>query len=191
MVIFRYSLIIFLILSVIGCSDNQKISQDSQTDSLKITNTDKTKSKDSLVQISVDVNSIVPLEPSEEDLAKLKESGTAPFVINLRKAFNDLLKGKKKSDYINFDFVIVEKNELKYFKSKFFILSIEQYQPGTEKLDILFKDLPDRVYTCVMTLESGVYQLKYFNINTNFTDAEIKGTLKLYENIFSHKDCAF
>jgi hypothetical protein len=191
MEIFRYSLIIFLIFSVISCSDSQKNSPDSDTDSLSIQKTVPIKQKDSLVQISVDINSIVPLEPSEEDLSKLRESGTAPFVINLRKAFNDLLKGKKKSDYINFDFVIVEKNEMKYLKSKFFILSIEQYQPGTEKLDILFKDIPDRVYTCVMSQESGIYQLKYFNINTNFTDGEIKGTLKLYENIFSHDDCAF
>lgn len=200
MAIFRYNLILCLLIFAISCSENQNHEQDiafqsdsSNTKSNKITADDK----DTLVKIEIPVDDLVPAEFSEEDLASIRSSGKAPFVINLRKALNDYAKGKTVSPYFEKSAIIAVGDNLAtfnkdYYKSKFFILQINtDYPVGGVFMDILFRDKPDKIFTVWMFETENMFKLRMFEQNLDFSISDIKGTLKMFENVFNKEGVAF
>ncbi|MBX3043067.1 MAG: hypothetical protein KIT33_02355 [Candidatus Kapabacteria bacterium] len=149
------------------------------------------------IQVQVPVEDIEPVEISDDDLKLLKETGKAPFVANFRNALNDFFNGKRESDYFERSAVDALGDNLStfnpnYYKSKFFILSVnEDYPVGGIFMDVLFKDMPDKVFTIWMFETDNTYKLRMFEQNISYNDAEIKATLRLFGNVFKHKDIAF
>lgn len=189
MAIYLYKLIFIIFLFIIGCSDQNY--QNSHNNISNKNQSNKVGSNDSLINLSIDINSIIPFEPTEEDIDKISESSKAPFVINLKKAFSDILKNKKKSKYILDSLTSINEFKNDYLKSKFFILSIEDIDFSNVKLEILFKDKTDKVFTCILNQIEGEYILNYFSENKNYSPNDIKAVLKLYENIFKNDKCSF
>lgn len=174
---------------MIGCSDDNY--QNSHNNISNKNQSNKISSNDTLINLSIDINSIIPLEPTEEDIDKISESADALFVVNLRKAFNDIIKNKKKSQYFVDSLISLNNYKNDYLKSKFFILSIEDIDFTNVKLEILFKDRTDKVFTCILNQIEGEYILNYFSENNNYSPNDIKAVLKLYENIFKNDKCSF
>ncbi len=189
MVIYLYKLIIIIFLFIIGCSDDNY--QNGHNNIINKNQSNKVCSNDSLINLSIDINSIIPYGATKEDIDKISESSKAPFVINLKNAFNDILKNKKKSKYILDSLTSINEYKNDYLKSKFFILSIEDIDFTNVKLEILFKDRANKVFTCILNQIEGEYILNDFSVNNNYSTNDIKAVLKLYENIFKNDKCSF
>lgn len=201
MAIFRYNFCIFILLTIIiSCSPENSGEQLIQADSVENKNDNIVISDDSIekfVKIDIPVDDIIPAEFSDEDVKRVKQSGQAPFVINLRKGFNDFFNRKSNSKFIEKSAMTaigdnMNTYDIQYFKSKFHILTInDDYKGGGVFLDILFKDKPDKVFTVWMFETDNVYKIRMFQQNLDYSASEIKATLKLFENIFKMKGTAF
>lgn len=202
MEIFRFKLIIILLsILIISCSDDSKPEQEMTVPADTLSeNTQKAgqiKDTNSYIKIDIPVDDIIPAVFTQEDLDLIIETGNAPFVINLRKALNDFYKGNESSPYFEKSAVTAVGDNLNsfnksYYKSKFYILVVNQdYPVGGVFMDILFRDKPDKVFTVWMFETENEYKLRMFEQNLDYSDSDIKGTLKLFENVFKLDNTAF
>ena len=99
-----------------------------------------------------------------------------PYVIFLRKTFDDFLN----ENYIVGDNIsIIGLHGLKlydkeYFRSKFFVLTIENAEGGGVNLEIGFVDKPDRVFFAWIYDKGNAFSLKVFvdaNLNIEYIKA--------------------
>lgn len=200
MAIFRYSLLIYTVLIAMSCSDGKNQEQDLAvlSDSLaNNSNQSDIAATSNLLQIDIPVDDIVPAEFTKDDIASLASTGKAPFVINFRQALNDYYKGKAESPYFERSALIAVGDNLttfdkSYYKSKFFILKVNtDYPVGGVFMDILFRNKPDKVFTVWMFETEGIFKLRMFEQNLDYSASEIKGTLKMFENVFKREELAF
>lgn len=199
MAIFRFKIFFLLIILMTSCSDDKVPEQVKSPDIpelLKRENTQNAK-PDSLLQIEVPLDELEEFEFSENDFKQLAETGKADFVINLRKAFNDFINGKAESPYFEKSALNAVGDNLNsfnknYFKSKFIVLSVNQdYPVGGVFLDIIFRDMPDKVFTAWMFETENIFKLRIIEQNLDYTSSEIKATLKLFNEVFKRDDTAF
>ncbi len=183
---------------MISCSDNNNQGQElplSPDSANASTNT--TFGNDKLIQVEIPVDDIVPAEFSKEDLSSIMSTGKAPFVVNLRKALNDYFKGSLESPYFEKSAIVAVGDNLStfnknYYKSKFFILQINtDYPVGGVFMDILFRDKPDKIFTVWMFKTEKIFKLRMFQQNLDYSMSDIKGTLKMFENVFKLEGVAF
>lgn len=203
MATFRYNILLILFIFTISCSENKiseqviEIIDSNQVNSNENNSINQTKNDTtSLVKIQVPVDELVPAEFSEDEIQTLIETGKADFVVNLRNGLNDYYKGNLDSPYFEPSAIRAVDDNLStynknYYKSKFYILTVNSdYPAGGIFLDILFKNMPDKVFTVWMFETDNIYKIRMFQQNIDYKTSDIKATLKLFENVFKREDTA-
>lgn len=198
MEIFRYKIIflIFAVISLFSCSKTDS-TKTFIKDSLNVSDTSIEDVNNKNINIEVPIDELVPYTFTEEQVNEVKNLSNAPFVISLRKALNDFLDRKYNSVYIENSALNESKGNLNlyskdYYKSRFFVLIIDNdYETNSAKMEIIFKDKPDKIFTAAMYQSGNIYKLKSFQQSEEYKEKDIKLTLRLYENIFNLEDCSF
>lgn len=204
MVTFHFKVILIFLTAImfIACSDDKPSEQVINKDSVNSqtsTDTQNQIKKDTsrLITMQVPVDKIEPAEFTDDEINQIKETGEAIFVINLRNAFTDYLKGKSSSVYYEPSAVNSSGDNLtlfdkSYFKSKFFVLKVDQgFAVGGVLMDILFKDKPDKVFSVWMFVTENIYKLRMIEHNKDYSTDDIKATQRLFAKVFKRNDCAF
>ncbi|MDT3739017.1 MAG: hypothetical protein RO257_05890 [Candidatus Kapabacteria bacterium] len=204
MATFRFKILLIVLTDILlfACSDDksseQVINKDS-VNSISSTDTQQQIKKDTsrLITMQVPVDKIESAEFTDDEINQIKETGEAVFVINLRNAFTDYLKGKMSSEYFEPSAVKSSGDNLttfdkSYFKSKFFVLKVDQgFAVGGVLMDILFKDKPDKVFSVWMFETENIYKLRMIEHNNDYSSEDIKTTQRLFAKVFKRDDCAF
>ncbi len=204
MATFRFKILLVVLTAVLffACSDDKSSEQVINKDSVNSLSDDSTmqpemKDTTSLITMQVPVDKIESAEFTDDEINQIKETGEAVFVINLRNAFTDYLKGKISSEYFEPSAVKSSGDNLttfdkSYFKSKFFVLKVDQgFAVGGVLMDILFKDKPDKVFSVWMFETENIYKLRMIEHNKDYSDEDIKATQRLFAKVFKRDDCAF
>jgi hypothetical protein len=204
MATFRFKILLVVLTAIMffACSDDksseQVINKDS-VNSISSTDTQNQIKKDTsrLITMQVPVDEIKPAEFTDDEINQIKETGEAVFVINLRNAFTDYLKGKISSEYFEPSAVKSSGDNLSsfdksYFKSKFFVLKVDQgFAVGGVLMDILFRDNPDKVFSVWMFETENIYKLRMIEHNKDYSNEDLKATQRLFAKVFKRDDCAF
>ena len=98
-----------------------------------------------------------------------------PFVIHIRKAFGAYLKNQNSE---NEEFEDLRNFDSNYFQSKFIVFSINNHLGGGKRIEIIFQDRPDVLFTLwIYRFAEGGYGVRSFEAAE--TDARLMRLLRI------------
>lgn len=154
---------------------------------------DKTK----LPTITPTKTTVQELTFTDEQLKGYYSSYENPFVLHIRKSFNNYLAGSnegieplaiKVSKFNDGALSGLDSISKDYFKSKFIVFGINNGIAGGKEMNIIFQDKQDKVFNVwVYKLVGGTYELRGFWQNKNFTDKDMEKIQIQYKKYLEDK----
>lgn len=141
--------------------------------------------KDTIVENVKDVEEITFKQEQLEQYYKVYEED---YVIQLRTSFNNFLTGEITSNE-EFAKENLEKYQ-EYIKNKFIVLNYTGGLMGGMEMQIIFPSMPDKVfYAWIYKLEdSETYELRDFEIDSTYTEQDIKNLKIMYKTAFEDEE---
>lgn len=168
-------------------------------------NSNKATNNNNLKQITTD--NLVPSSPAEvkypdlnpKELEEYYQTYKNPFILHIRKALNGYLQGTNEG--ISTPNVVVKAHidqdglttgldsfSKDYYRSKFVVVSFDNFQGGGKQVSILFQDKPDKLFSAwVYELKDGTYDLRGFWQNDTYTGKKLQDLNKQFKIFLNDK----
>jgi hypothetical protein len=159
---------------------------------VKIIPSDSTKAQNQTVDSMQNLRASKPFELTKEKEKHLLAQMKDPYILGLRKALNLYIAGTKSDcvdEYaLNSDSSVKEPNGLnsfdkEYFKSKFYVLSVQQNVMGGEWIDVLFDYKFDKIFRIWVYPIQKCYSLRMISAKIIPPD-EMNFMLTKYKKLF-------
>lgn len=187
--LFKPTLILILSLFLMnGCGKKEREVKSIQKDSTK-------QQKQVPIDSSKNEKLTEPLVFTKEQEKMFLKTKKEPYILGLKKALNQYIKGIK-SDCVD-EFAIVKDNSRKeqnglssfdkeYFKSKFYVMSVESNIMGGINLNVMFEYKFDKMFSVWMYKIQQCYSLRSIYV-LDYHPKELMKMKNLYKNFLDDK----
>lgn len=147
-------------------------------------------------ETSIELEEVKSSEFNPQELEEYYQTYKNPFVLHIRTALNGYLKGANEGisttnaaikAEVDKDGLVrgLDSFSKDYYRSKFVVVSFDDFLGGGKQITIQFQDKPDKLFSAwVYELADGTYDLRGFWQNNTYTDEQLqelnKGQFKIF-----------